>query len=219
MITQLIDKQDNFELIRDQIAAILATESASQQALASAAGKNPAAWELSVYSERANAWERWLNAPSDAPPVINVWFDRSNFDKAQGSTVERQAAEAVFNIDCYGYGQSSADGSGQIPGDEAAALNAQAAFRLVRNILMSAEYTYLGLRGLVWQRWPQSVTSLQPQLDGQAVQHVVALRLAFAVTFNEFAPQYEAEPLEQLGVSILRADDGKLLAQADYDYT
>lgn len=221
MIDILIDKQDNFEIIRDQIAAILVSEVAGQRALATAAAKDPADWNLQVFTERSNPWEQWLNldAQTDLSPVISVWFDNSNYDPKASNILERQKSETVFNIDCYGVGVSyDVPGGGHIPGDQEAALEVQRAYRLIRNILMSAEYTYLGLRGLVWSRWPQSATSFQPQLDGRAIQHVQGLRLAFRVVFNEFAPQITLETLEYLSVDVKRTEDGQIVLKADYDY-
>lgn len=219
-IDSLIDKQDNFEVIRDQIAAILVAEVASQMALATAAAKDPNDWKLRVFTERSNPWEQWLNAQTDTSPLINVWVDNSSFDPKASNSIERQKSETVFNIDCYGYGKSSDNpGGGHNPGDRESAFEVQRALRLVRNILMSAEYTYLGLRGLVWSRWPQSVTIFQPQLDGRALQQVMGARLAFRVVFNEFAPQITPETLEYLSVNVKRTEDGEIVLEADYDYT
>lgn len=220
MIAELIDKQDNFEVIRDQIAAILATEVASQMALASGEGKDPNDWKLRIFSERSNPWEQLLNEQTDRSPIVNVWFDNSNFDPAASNISERQKTEGVFNIDCYGYGISSDEaGGGHNPGDKEAAFEVHKALRLVRNILMAAEYTYLGLRGVVWQRWPQSITVFQPQLDGRQMQQLVGARLAFRVVFNEFSPQVLAETLELVSVDVKRTEDGEIVAEADYDYT
>ena len=110
-------------------------------------------------------------------------------------------------------------GTGHVPGDKEAAFEVQRALRLVRNILMAAEYTYLSLRGLVWQRWPQAVTVFQPQIDARQIQQIVGARLAFRVVFNEFSPQVEAETLELLSVDVIRAEDGEIYFEADYDYT
>lgn len=224
MISELIDKQDSFEIVRDQIAAILATEIANQQVLASNDGKDPDLWKLRVFSERSNPWEEFLNVEDDEEidesPIVNIWYDNSNFDPGASTVVERQKTEAVFNIDCYGYGRSTnVDGGGHKAGDEEAALAVQRALRLVRNILMAAEYTYLGLRGLVWQRWPQSVTIYQPQIDSRTVQQIVASRLAFRVTFNEFSPQVQPVELELVSTDVLRTEDGEIVVEADYDYT
>jgi hypothetical protein len=222
MTLELIDKQDSFEIVRDQIGAILVTEIASQIALATAALKpNPDDWKLRVFTERANPWEQFLQAPvADPSPLVNVWYESSSFDAKASNTFERQKASGTFNIDCYGYGVSADDGAtGHTPGDAAAALEVQKALRLCRNILMAAEYTYLGLRGLVWQRWPQAVTVFQPQLDGQTVQNIVGARLALQVQFNEFSPQVAPEDLEFISIDVFRAEDGELVLEADYDYT
>lgn len=220
MIAELIDKRDSFEVIRDQVAAILATESASQMALATAAGKDPDDWKLRVYLERSNPWEALLNEQNDRSPVINVWYDNSNFDARAGNTIERQKSESVFNVDCFGFAVSrDTPGGGHTAGDEEAALEVQRALRLVRNILMAGAYTYLGLRGLVWSRWPQSVTVFQPQIEARQIQQVVGARLAFKVVFNEFSPQVPAETLELISAGVNRSEDGQVLVTADYDHT
>ena len=52
-IQALIDKQDSFEIVRDKIGLILASESASQQALATAAAKDPDLWRnLALNSQK-----------------------------------------------------------------------------------------------------------------------------------------------------------------------
>ena len=224
MISELIDKQDTFEIVRDRIATILVTEVANQQILATAAGKDPNQWKLRVFTERANPWEQFQGGEDgvavDSTPLINVWYDNSNFDPGASNVVGRQKTEAIFNVDCYGYGRS-ANGvaGGYKAGDEEAAFEVQRALRLVRNILMAAEYTYLGLRGLVWQRSPQSVTIYQPQIDSRTVQQIVAARLSFRVTFNEFSPQVPPVTLETINTTVLRTEDGEIVIEADYDYT
>ena len=115
-ITTLIDKQDNFEVIRDQIASILVIEIANQMQLAFDAGKVADDWKLRIFTERANPWEQWLNDQTDRSPIINVWYDNSNFAMHKSNILERQASETVYNIDCYGYGMSEDDiGPGSHP--------------------------------------------------------------------------------------------------------
>ena len=218
-IATLIDKQDNVEIIRDQIAAILAVEVASQMALATTAAKDPLLWKLNVYLERSNPWEQWLNAQTDTSPIVNVWWTDSTFDDKASNVVERQKSQTVYNIDCYGYGKCANNpGGGHYAGDETAAKEAHRALRLVRNILMSAEYTYLGLRPLVWRRLIQSITVFQPQQDSNTAQQVVGSRLALRVEFNEFSPQIPLETLELLTTEVFRAEDGQIVAEADYSY-
>ena len=219
-IDSLIDKQDNFEIVRDQIAAILVSEVAAQMVLASAAAKNPDDWKLRIFSERSNPWEQWLNDQSDTSPIVNIWFDNTSYDEKSSNVMERQTTNGIYNIDCYGFGLSAdVPAGGHTPGDREAAFEAQRAFRLVRNILMSDQYVYLGLRGLVGQRWPQAGTSFQPQLDGRAMQQIFATRFALRVSFNEFAPQITPEALEFLSIDVLRTEDGEIVLEADYDYT
>ena len=219
MITSLIDKQDSFEIIRDQIAAILVSEIASQMALATAAAKDPDDWKLRVFIERSNPWEQWLNEQNDKSPLVNIWYDNSSFDPAGSNVMERQKTTGIFNLDCYGVGVSADDPSGgHVPGDLESALAVQKAVRLVRNILMAAEYAYLGMRGLVWTRWPQSVTVFQPALGSNTVQAITGARVAFRVGFNEFSPQVAEETLEYLAVDVKRTEDGQIILEADYDY-
>lgn len=218
MIDTLIDKQDSVEIVRDQIAALLALESVSQMALAVADSKDPEPWRLRVYQERSNPWEA-LNE-DDRSPIVNVWWDSSTFDGAASNILERQKASATINVDCYGYGRSAdRPAGGHTAGDQEAAETVQRAVRLCRNILMAATYTYLGLRGLVWKRWPESISIFQPQQDNQNHSQVVGARLAMRVDFNEFSPQVTPVELELLSVQVLRDTDGLLLVQADYDYT
>lgn len=219
-IDTLIDKQDTFEIIRDQIAFILATETASQQALAILAAKDPNDFKLRIFTERSDPWNEFLDDPTDISPLVNIWFDTSNFDMSASNLIERQKSDSIYNIDCYGYGKSGDDpGGGHIPGDRTAALEAQRCVRLVRNILMASIYTYLDLpRGTVWSRVFQSIKVFQVPLDTPTVQNVHAARCEFSVGFSEFSPQFTPETLEELFIDITRAENGEILIEADYVY-
>jgi len=218
MLEKLIDKFDGFEIIRDQIAAIIKTESVNQEALAVAAGKDPELWKLRVFTERSNPWEEWLNNVTDKSPIINVWFDNSNFNRAAGNVVERQTSDTIYNIDCLGLGVSKDDGGGHIPGDREAIFVVQRAIRLVRNILMAAENTYLQLRGTVGSRWPQSIVAFQPELNGRQGQQVAGARIRLEVAFNEFSPQFEGAPFESILATVKQTDSGEILMEAEYDF-
>lgn len=216
----LIDKEDNFEVVRDQIALILATESANQMVKAVAAAEDPLLWKLDVYTERSNPWAKWANNQADRAPVINVWFDTGTFPESRGNRVSRQLLSGVYNIDCYAVGVAAdVSGGGHTPGDQLAAEDAQRAFRLARNILMSNINTYLGLRRTVETRWPQSVSSFQPQQGEEAGLQTHAVRLALQVDLHEYSPQQTPGELEQLHIDIKRNADGKILAGAEYDLT
>ena len=208
-IKTLLAASDNFEIVRDQIGAILKLELAYQTEL----GATP---EPRVFLERSSPWGNLIESPESVLPIINVWFDTENFEGVASNIVSRQRADATFNVDCYGFGVSAETDPGHEPGDLVAALACQRTLRLVRQILMSAPYTYLGLRGLVWKRWPQTLGVFQPPIDARAAHHVVAGRLALAVQFNEFSPENEAEEIESLAVEVYRAPTGELLMSARY---
>lgn len=216
MITALIDKFDTFEIIRDKIAQILADESASQVALATTAGKpDPSLWRLAVFTERASPWDD----PDDGDIVVNVWYDTANIDRAASGSVERQTMQGVFNVDVIGFGVSEGEGEGHLPGDEVAARTAHRGVRLVRNILMAGEYTYLGMRPIVGARAAGSVTAFQPQLNDKANRHAVGARISFEVRYSEYSPQFEPVALEELFVDLKRAETGEVLATVQYNFT
>ena len=219
-LQQLLISEDRFELVRDQIAQILADEVANQIQIATDVGApDPQDWNLEVYAERANPWEKWLNDTTVANkvPVINVWFDSDSFDMGQGNVATCQAADGTFNIDCYGYAISSDDGgTGHVAGDEMAARESHRAVRLVRKILMAQENRYLQLQPFVARRWVQSRTSFQPEQTTRSVQRICATRLVLAVKYIEASPEYVGEALECIHVDLKRASDGAILAQMEY---
>ena len=216
-IDTLIDKQDTFEIVRDQIAAILVTEIANQQVLATNAGKDPNLWKLRIFSERYRPWEQFLNTVTDSSPLINVWVDNMSYDKSTSDPVERQKSECTYNIDCYAYGLSSNNVSGgHNPGDKVSSFDLHRSIKLVRNILMASENTYLQLRGTVWSRWIDSINIFQPDIDAENVQNIIAGRIAFSVVFNEFSPQVTPATLDLLDVKINRKETGELYLEAQY---
>lgn len=224
LIDTLIDKQDNFEIVRDQIAAILAAETISQQALAVQESKDPDLWKFSVYTERITPWEAIFNQSTGEitgdMPLINVWFDNGIFPGSGGDTVERQTHEGIFNVDCYGAAVTqNIAGTGHKSGDEEAAFEAQRIVKLARNILMAGVNTYLQLRGTVGQRWPQSITPFLPQQTDRPAQHLMAVRLALRVKFNEYSPQVTPTDLEEVAIEVRRAEDGKIIIGQLFDYT
>lgn len=221
MIDFLVDKRDNFELVRDQIAAILTAETASQQALAAAADLDPSPWAFKVYSERSNPWEAFREGCPNEPPIVNVWFDSETFPENASNPIERQRARGSFNVDCYARCATveNLDAPGQTAGDQSAALEAQRTARLVRNFLMAATHTYLGMRGVVAGRSVQSLTVFQPSLGASPVEQVVAARLTLTVDFNEFSPQVTPQTLDLVSNDVKRNNDGLIVLEADYQST
>lgn len=198
MIETLITTPDAAERVRDRIAEILTTESAAQVALAVVATLDPKPWRLEVYTERANAWAMYNDPENgEAPYVVNVWFEGDTFAKKSGNVGVSQTATGIFNVDCYAFGASSSDDSG----DELAATRALHVASLCRAIIMSGAYPMLGFpRQVIGGRWVQSRSMFVPAFDGQAAQHVVAARLAIAVEYDERAPLMAPVILEAVDV-------------------
>lgn len=217
LLDALIVKQDNFEIVRDQIAGILVAEIENQEVTLNGGAAD---YHLDVYVERANPWSKYLGDNPNRTPIVNIWFDSYSTDENASDTINRQTVTALYNIDCYGYGKSAnVSGGGHKAGDKEAALESHRAFRLVRNILMSPINAYLDLRGLVWSRKVRSVNTFQPQQDSVTIQEVVATRLVLAVQFNEFSPDNTYDNLEISAIEIKRADDGRILAQIETDHS
>lgn len=221
MIDKLIDKFDSFEIVRAKIHQILTEESINQMLLAIQDQQDPVLWQLNVYQERSNPWEQYLNPKDDgfdSAPIVNIWYQSTNFEKNGSDLISSQVGVGIFNIDIYGYGQSSDNqAGGHHAGDKAAAVECQRALRLVRNIIMAGIYRNLELPPQIARdRWPQSITIFQPMQEKRAIQGVVAARIALEVKFNETSLQQDEEILELISVEVNRAADGVLYFTADY---
>lgn len=218
MTIPLIDKQDNFEIVGLQIAAILTQATIDQQALAVLAGKDPVLWKFDVFSEKFQPFGMFQNDPNSTP-VVNVWYDTSNFNSKDGN-VGCQKDNAVFNIDIYAAAPATDNiAGGHNPADESTILVLHRIIRLVRNIIMHPDNTYLQLQGTVWSRWINSKEKFQPQIGDSPVESVIADRISLSAAFNE-RPVNESFPiLEVVGIEVKRASDGKIILEADFDTT
>jgi hypothetical protein len=223
-LQSLIDPQDNFELIRSQIGFLLVSERDNQMSLARKLNKDARLWDFRVFEERSQAWETALNEDQDGNfdlrPIINVWFDSDSSSESSSTRAETQKFTGAYNIDIYGFAQAKETPAGHDAADMLAAFNCQRVTGLARSILMAAENAYLQLpRGTAWDRKVQSRQSYQPRLDEAPVVEVVALRMRFQVSFNEYGPQYEGVPLSQLVAAINRAETGELYIELNFDYS
>lgn len=155
MAIPLIDKQDSFEIVRDQIGGILVTELAAQQALAPGAGKDPLDYEVTIFTERHWPVERWLNNDgytSETAPLCTIWTEQSSVvESSSANSKLQQIFEVTYNLDILAHGFTTDDPGGQDPGDYRAHLRCHRAARLIRNILASGPYFEdLALPGIVW---------------------------------------------------------------------
>ena len=81
---------------------------------------------------------------------------------------------------------------------------------------MSSLNNYLQLRGLVWSRWPSSVTQFQPNLGENATPQVIGIRLAMDIKFNETTEIRPTGTVDEVFVDAFRSEDGEILFKADF---
>lgn len=222
LITELIDKQDTNEIVRDQIAAILALEIANQKTLALSNGKNPQDYGFDVYLERLRPFltltenEYGHENGEVKNGLVNVSFDNDMFDNKSSDTVGYQKAKGTFYIDCYAHINRNYNSAG----DEATSKEADRIARLVRNIIMSGIYTYLGLRKTVTKRYIVRREKFVPSdREGQFFENIVATRITLEVEYIEYSPQQAGVDLELIIVNCEIGEDGLVSFSQQFDYT
>lgn len=220
----LIDKKDNNEYVRDQVAAILAIEKENQKILAVAAGKDPALWDFSVFIERAKPWELLseldgTEAGELSPGLVNVFFESDNFDNAGSNLIETQNSQGRILIDCYGFKNSKNEEDPENPGeflllagDEYASYEVDRVARLCRNILMAGPYTYLGFdRGqIVQSRAIIRREKFFPDQRQEGAENIIGERLTLRVNYIEQSPQSQLEVLDILIAQCKRTETGEV---------
>jgi hypothetical protein len=198
-ITVLLTEPDNLEKIRDQIAAILKLEFMSQyQKAVEQDIENAKDFNIGVYLERERPWQLTENSEGENPfPLVNVKLAGYKKDNPPGDTVNRKKYTGDFVIDCY------AQGSPDNPDffdDTDATIKAWRLGRIVRNVLMSGFYTYLGMRGVVLrceitEAGIGAPTDKTGNIDDSAVS-VTICRILFSVSYYEDSPQAEGVKFE-----------------------
>ena len=225
MPLELIDKKDNWELIRDEIASILAVETVNQQAKADDAGKNPELWKFRVFIERSRPWEMLSETDIALTPIVNVWFDTLSFDPSASSTTSPQQSDGtIYNIDILAAAVTEKSlGDGHKSADKTATLDCQRIVRLVRNILFSIpansqapgdNYYFLNLPGVVGGRRIQAINSFQADHDKHALG-VAAARIVFAVRHIETSLEGPYEDFELLQMQTVFNETGEVNYEID----
>jgi hypothetical protein len=218
----LIDKVDTLELVRDQIAAILLTESKNQQDLALLGGKDPKDFALRIFVERnGNCWHQFTATEDgdddastiDPTPIINIYHVDSEYDRKRSDPSGRKQAGGTYHIDIYGYGVATQTSDGHDAGEMLASYAVQRAYRLIRNTLDSPINENLQMLGVVGDRWINSFKSGgQPagEHDKHPVENVSLGRVELKVSFLEYAPEYEGVTIEAVAGTVKRTETGEI---------
>lgn len=222
-ITELLSTPDGYETARDALATILAEEIASQQSLA---GANAADYALDVYVERFAPIEKWVDEASDTP-VATVWLARYTSDDKR-STVNSNRGRATYHIDVFAQARDANNpAGGHIAGDLLARQRLHRALRLIRQILMSGQYTYLdSARGAAQYVFARSVREIEVhearKRDERSAVWISTARMTLDVSLKVDQPQNL--PVDWDGIDITQkrltgTPDGKVLAQLSIDET
>jgi hypothetical protein len=223
-LTELIDKQDTNEIVRDQIAAILAIEIDKQKDLAVIAGKNPVEWDVDIYIEKSRPWELLSDENGEEiseTPLVNVSFDNDVFDNKGSDAVGNQKVVGTFYIDCYAHKNSYRDDyCNLIDGDTLTSRESDKVARLVRNIIMAGPYTYLGLQKTVFKRYINRREKFNPSdREGKYFENVIVTRITLNVDYKEYSPQAETTDIETLIANCKVGDDGLVEFNIEFDLT
>ena len=209
-VNELLNEPDNVEIVRDQVAGILALELLNQHELAEATPDLPAKqdYDVKVYIENDEPWA--VQDEENPFPAIKVSFDKYLIDTDDGSN--DRIVNAVYNIDCYAAGNYDGEGfAGRI-----AKIKSMKIARFVRNILQAANYRYLKLRGIVNN---QHIASCKSGIirDSEGAVKVGVQRIALEVEFHEHSPQVVSDVLEEMNLTCNSAT-GEILLNIKEEY-
>lgn len=205
----LISTPDNIEVIRDQIAGLLAVELENQARLAEEAGDpNAADYKVAVFVENDDPLQYVDDqTPGANPfPCANVSVDSTGQDKGTAS-VGKQVMTAQFFVDVYATGNSTSAG-GEDFGTRAA-LKAWKTARLVRRILRAEANNYLRLRGIVG-RVTFKFQAGEPNRP-QAAIRVKMVRVTLGVDYIEDVPVTGGSGIELISAKIADGDGRVIL--------
>ncbi|GHV90451.1 hypothetical protein AGMMS50268_09540 [Spirochaetia bacterium] len=201
-ITELIESPDTIEIVRDQIAALLSLELQNQYQMAVvAAVPRPQDYNIKVYVENSRPYDIGTEQIS----LINILLPKVTAPLSN-PRIGKQKEQATFYVDCAADGNAS----GNFRDDKSATFRAWKIMRLVRRIIMSEQYAYLGLRGTVSSR---TITTMESGTPGnQVALAVTVIRSTLVVDFVEGAIEWPSVILEGIDYDV-NAETGQVIAK------
>lgn len=219
MITQLLNTNNSFEIVRDAVASILYTELNEQLALAVAA-PDPIYEALlrSFFDQQKDATdelnlfvERFVRFDITELNNINLYWDRSLLGK--GTQITNQESNTRIIIDVNVHHKGTEDDRG----DKKASLVLQKMIGVIRSIIMHGNYVTLGFaRPFIERRWIEDLNNYRPQENENRVNidNIITGNLALSVEFKEKNLGVAVEELEE-NYSKIDADTGKFKIETE----
>jgi hypothetical protein len=208
-IHELISTPDNVEKLRNHIAFIIKGETQNQYAIAQEeCAPDAGDYNFRVFIENARPYDSEGEPPLE--PLINIMLQKT--ETVNGNArMGPQKYKATFVIDCIAFGNDA----GEERDAHAAAARAWKAARVIRRILMSEQYTYLGLRGIVGSRLITSIETGVPENGGNAFT-VVTARIILEVQFMERAIEISGPIIEAIDFTV-EPFTGEVLTQTNQE--
>jgi hypothetical protein len=205
-ITELIETPDTLEVVRDQLAALLSLELQNQYALAQGK-KIPRArdYNIQVFVENTRPYDGTAIGQGQIS-LINILVSKVTVPTSN-PRIGNQKEKAVIFIDCAADGNNT----GNFRDDKSAAFRAWKIMRLVRCIVMSDQYAYLGMRGTVTSRTVTQMEAGAPNI--QAALALTVIRATLEVEFVERSIEAPSVILEGIDYTI-DADTGQVTAKS-----
>jgi hypothetical protein len=189
-ITVLIKNPDSIEIIRDQVSAILKIECAAQYKMATDQGAADAAdYRIGIWKEKTRPWQITEDAEKKNPfPLVNVSLMGFHADTPPGPVIGQKKYVGEIYLDCYASGEFDSEDQSD---DTDSAVKAWKIGRIVRNIILREQYSYLGLRGIVRDFRITEVKTGDPRNNENSAQSVTICRLVLSFNYYEDSPQVE----------------------------
>ena len=207
VINESLDKPDNIEVLRGHIAAIIKGETQYQYKMAKDIEEKDAEdYNHRVFIENARPYD-----PEGEPqitPFVNVMLHQTT-PAGGNSRIGAQKMKATFIIDCVAFGN---DG-GEEWNEKVANFRAWKAARVIRKIIMSEQYAYLGLKGKVGSRNITSMETRVPESGGDAFTFVI-VRITLEAEYLESFVGDPGVPLEGIDYTVIPTN-GEVLIEID----
>lgn len=210
MINVLIDKKDNFELIKYKIASIIKSELENQKKLAREISEDKAKnYDIKVFIDKVNPLSIYSESQTQNEkgqlPIVNITFDGDDLTLDGSSNIGQQKVRGTYYIDCYAFKNKKAGKEG----DEEVSREADRIGTIIRNILMFDNYIVLDMQGIVVRRY---VTKREKMINqNSSAENVSAMRLIFEVEYFEESVRNQTYTLEEIFGQCILAQTSEIL--------